>query len=258
MYRMRGFYSGFRLQISFFRNYPDAVVPLLTAPLFAVLFALILRSGGRGDLSGYSVIAAFYMTLWRFAVFNGGWVILTERWGRTIDYLVAAPTSFASVILGRISSMMVAGAAAFVELWLFGEYVLRANLTIHHLLIFIVSVMLTLFAMTTTSLFMSNLFVLSRAAQAYSNSLSYPVYLLGCVLVPVNFLPGWLQPVTKVIFLSWSARLLQGSFQEAPIAHAQFDLAMLIMLGLAALVAASVMLEWNLRRIRLSGELTLR
>jgi ABC-2 type transport system permease protein len=258
MYSMRGFYSGFRLQISFFRNYPDAVIPLLTAPLFAVLFTLMLRAGGRGDLSGYSVIAAFYMTLWRFAVFNGGWVIQTERWGGTIDYLVAAPVSFASVILGRVSSMMAAGAVAFAELWLFGKYILHANLTIHHLFVFIVSVLLTLFAMTTTSLFMANLFVLTRAAQAYSNSLSYPVYLLGCILVPVNLLPGWLQPVTKIIFLSWSARLLQGSFQEVPIAHAQFDLALLIILGLAALGAASVMLEWNLRRVRLSGELTLR
>ena len=258
MYRMRAFYSGFRLQISFFRNYPDAIVPLLTAPLFAVLFTLILRAGGRGDLSGYSVIAAFYMTLWRFAVFNGGWIIQTERWGRTIDYLVAAPVSFFAVILGRISSMMVAGAVAFVELWLFGVYVLHANLTIHHLSVFVASILLTLFAMTTTSLFMSNMFVLTRAAQAYSNSLSYPVYLLGCILVPVNFLPGWLQPVTKVIFLSWSARLLQGSFQATPIPHAQFDLAWLIVLGLGALVAASRMLERNLGRVRLSGELTLR
>lgn len=255
---MRAFFSGFRLQISFFRNYPDAVVPLLTAPLFAVLFTLMLRGGGRGDLSGYSVIASFYMTLWRFAVFNGGWVIQTERWGRTIDYLVAAPASFAAVILGRISSMMVAGAVAFVELWLFGLYVLHANLTIRHVPVFVLSVLLTLFAMTTTSLFMSNVFILTRAAQAYSNSLTYPVYLLGCILVPVNFLPGWLQPVTKIIFLSWSARLLQGSFQAAPIAAAQSDLTWLIALGLAALVAASLMLERNLHRVRLSGELTLR
>jgi ABC-2 type transport system permease protein len=255
---VRGFRSGFRLQLSFFRNYPDSVIPLLTAPLFTVIFSMVLRHGGRGDLSGYAVIAPFYMTLWWFAIFNGGWVIQTERWEGTIEYLVAAPVGFVSVIIGRISTMLLAGAVAFVEVWLFGRYVLHAGVTIHHPYVFVSSLILTLIAMTTTSLFMANLFVLSRTAVTFSNSASYPVYLLGGILVPVALLPGWLQPVTDIVFMSWSARLLRGSLATGSIDGIGVDFAMLALLASAALVLASAVMSRILRTARRTGELALR
>jgi ABC-2 type transport system permease protein len=255
---VRGFRSGFRLQLSFFRNYPDSVIPLLTAPLFTVIFSMVLRHGGRGDLSGYAVIAPFYMTLWWFAIFNGGWVIQTERWEGTIEYLVAAPVGFVSVIIGRISTMLLAGAVAFVEVWLFGRYVLHAGVTIHHPYVFVSSLILTLIAMTTTSLFMANLFVLSRTAVTFSNSASYPVYLLGGILMPVALLPGWLQPVTDIVFMSWSARLLRGSLATGSIDGIGVDFAMLALLASAALVLASAVMSRILRTARRTGELALR
>jgi len=255
---VRGFRSGFRLQLSFFRNYPDSVIPLLTAPLFTVIFSMVLRHGGRGDLSGYAVIAPFYMTLWWFAIFNGGWVIQTERWEGTIEYLVAAPVGFVSVIVGRISTMLLAGVVAFVEVWLFGRYVLHAGVTIHHPYVFVSSLILTLIAMTTTSLLMANLFVLSRTAVTFSNSASYPVYLLGGILVPVALLPGWLQPVTDIVFMSWSARLLRGSLATGSIDGIGIDFAMLALLALAALVLASAFMSRILHTARQTGELALR
>lgn len=255
---MRGFRSGFRLQLSFFRNVPDSLIPLLTGPLFSVVFTMVLRHGGRGDLSGYAVIAPFYMSLWWFAVFSGGFVIQTERSERTIEYLVAAPVGFASVVVGRIATMMLAGAAAFAEVWLFGRYVLRADVTIHHPYVFAASVVLTLFAMTTTALFMANLFVLSRTAVTFSNSASYPVYLLGGILVPVALLPGWLRPISDVVFMSWSARLLRGSLTAGPVAGFSADLGMLALLGAAALGVATAFMSRILRNVRRTGELALR
>jgi ABC-2 type transport system permease protein len=254
---MRGFRSGFRVQLSFFRASPDSAIPLLTAPLFTIIFSMVLRHGGRPDLSGYAVIAPFYMSLWWFAIFNGGMVIQTERWEGTIDYLVAAPSSFASVILGRISTIMVAGLVAFAEVWLFGRYVLHAHVAIRHPYILAASLVLTLFAMTTTSLLMANLFVLSRTAVTFSNAASYPLYLLGGILVPVALLPGWLQPITNVVFLSWSSRLLRASLDASAAQNAGFDLAMLFALGLAAAIAASAIMTRILRRMGQTGELAL-
>jgi hypothetical protein len=112
---VRGFSSGFRLQLWFYRNNPNMLIPLVTGPLFTTIFSMVLRHGGRQDLSGYAVIAPFYMSLWWFALFNGGWVIQTERWQGTVDYLIAAPVSFASVVVGRISTTMIAGAGGVVR-----------------------------------------------------------------------------------------------------------------------------------------------
>jgi ABC-2 type transport system permease protein len=254
---VRGFLTGFRLQVSFYRQYPDILIPLLTAPLYTIIFTMVLRHGGRLDLSAYAIVAPFFMSLWWFAIFNGGWVIQTERWEGTIDYLVAAPVSFAGVILGRIATTMVAGLVSFAEVWLVG-LALRANVTVHHPAVFAATLLLTAFAMTTTALFMANLFVLARSAVTFSNSASYPFYVLGGILVPVALLPGWLQPFSKVVFLSWSADALRGSLAAAPVPHAALNLTMIFLLGCAALVVASVLMDRILRKVRQTGELGLR
>jgi ABC-2 type transport system permease protein len=254
---VRGFVAGFRLQMAFYRQYPDMLIPLLTAPLYTVIFTMVLRHGGRADLGGYAVIAPFFMSLWWFAIFQGGWVITTERWEGTVDYLVAAPAGFAWVVLGRISTMMVAGLASFAEVWLIG-LVLRVDVRVHHAALFAATLLLTAFAMTTTALLFANVFVLARSAATFSNSLSYPFYVLGGILVPVTLLPGWLQPVSSVVFLSWSARSLRDSLAPAPVHDAGLNLTMIFVLGCAALAVASALLAQILRRVRQTGELSLR
>jgi ABC-2 type transport system permease protein len=254
---VHGFAAGFRLQIAFYRHYPDMLIPLLTGPLYTVIFTMVLRHGGRVDLGAYAVIAPFLMSLWWFALFQGGWVITTDRWEGTIDYLVAAPAGFASVILGRISTMMAAGLACFAEVWLIGV-ALGIDVTVHHPLIFAATILLTAFAMTTTSLLLANLFVLARSAATFSNSMSYPFYLLSGILVPIAVLPDWVQPVSNVIFLSWSARSLRDSLAAAPVDDAGGTLAMILLLGCAALAVATVLMARILRHVRQNGELGLR
>ena len=254
---MRGFTAGFRLQVAFYRQYPDMLIPLLTGPLYTVIFTMVLRHGGRADLGAYAVVAPFFMSLWWFAIFQGGWVITTERWEGTIDYLVAAPAGFASVVLGRIATMMVVGLLSFGEVWLVG-LVLRVEVTVHHPLLFAATLLVTAFTMATTALFLANLFVLARSAATFSNSLSYPFYLLGGILVPVALLPGWLQPVSKIVFLSWSARSLRDSLAATPVPDAWHSIAMVFLLGCATLAVATAMLTRVLRRVRQTGELGLR
>jgi ABC-2 type transport system permease protein len=197
------------------------------------------------------------MSLWWFAIFQGGWVITTERWEGTVDYLVAAPAGFAPVVLGRIATMMVAGLASFAEVWLIG-LVLGIDVTVRHPVVFAATLLLTAFAMTTTALLLANIFVLARSAATFSNSLSYPFYVLGGILVPVALLPGWLQPFSKVIFLSWSARSLRDSLAAAPVHGAALNLTMIFVLGCAALGVATVLLGRILRHVRETGELGLR
>lgn len=254
---MRGFLTGFRLQLSYYRQSPDMLIPLLTAPLYTVIFTMVLRHGGRADLSAYAVIAPFFMSLWWFASSNGGWVITNERWEGTVDYLVAAPVGFASVVLGRIATLMVPGLVSFVEVWLIG-LALGIDMNIHHPAVFAATLLLTTFAMTTTALFLANLFVLARSAATFSNSMSYPFYVLGGILVPVSLLPGWLQPFSKVIFLSWAARSLRDSLAAPPVHDAARNLTMIFLLGCATLGVATVMLARILRRVRQTGELGLR
>ncbi|MDQ1477174.1 MAG: hypothetical protein QOE62_2403, partial [Actinomycetota bacterium] len=40
---MRAFLAGVRLQLRFFRAYPDGLIPFFTAPMFSIIFQMIFR-----------------------------------------------------------------------------------------------------------------------------------------------------------------------------------------------------------------------
>jgi ABC-2 type transport system permease protein len=252
---LRGVLAGCQLQFWFFRKFPDQWIPLLTAPLYTIIFAMVIRHAGRDDLSGYALVAPYFIAMWWFALFQGGSVIQSERRDGTIVSLAAAPTSFALVVLGRIVAVMLIGLLSFGEVWLFGTVVLGLDVTIHRPGVFVATMLATAFAMATTALLFAGLFVLTRSAATFTNSASYPFYVLGGIIVPVTFLPIWIQPLSKVVFLSWSADLLRLSLAPGPAQGIAGRLGAIVALGVAALVIALLMMQKILRRVSDTGEL---
>jgi ABC-2 type transport system permease protein len=252
---VRALAAGFRIQLRFYRAYPDNLIPLFTSPLFTIIFLMIVRHGGRSDLSAYAIVAPIFIALWWFALFHGGWVIQTERWEGTIEQLVASPSGLPLVVFGRILAVTTVGLVAFPEIWLISRYVLHTHLTVHHPSLLVATLIATAFAMAATALFMAALFVLARNAVTFSNSASYPFYVLGGILVPVSFLPGWIQPLTKIVFLSWASDLLRSSLAPGRPNDPVFRVGMVVALGIAALALAGVTLRGILRRVRTTGEL---
>ena len=76
--------------------------------------------------------------------------------------------------------------------------------------------LVTVFAMAGTAVAFASVFVLTRNPFTFTNSASFPFYVLGGVFVPIAILPGWIQPLSKGIFMSWSADLLRASLKSAP------------------------------------------
>lgn len=255
---MRGLLAGMRLQLIVTRRYAESLLPLIIAPLYTVIFLMILRTGGRPDLSGYAVIAPVFIALWWYALFQGGLVVQSDRWADTIELHVATPTRYATVVFGRILTTTGVGLLSFVEVWLVGRYLLRANVSVHHPAILVITLLATAFAMAATALLLSGLVVFLRNAFSLTNSISYPFYVLGGILVPVALLPGWVQPFSKIVFLSWSADLLRASLDPAPIAGAAWRVSMILGLGALGFVVAASLLRRILDRVRDTGELSQR
>lgn len=251
---MRAFRAGARIQLTFFRAYPDALIPFFTAPMFSVIFQLIFHHAGRTDLTGYAAIAPVFIALWWMALFNSGWTITIERWNGTIELLVAAPSSFAAVIFGRITATTLAGVVSFGETWLIAR-AFGTTVTIDHAWEFLATIVVTLAAMAGTAVAMASLFVLARNAVTFSNSASFPFYVLGGILVPVSVLPGWIRPVSAIVFLSWSADLLRAALRPSPIHHFAFRLGMVAFLGACGLAVGAYAMQVILTRVRGSGEL---
>src|SRR5919198_479935 len=228
---MHGFLAGLRLELRILRADLDSLIPLFTAPLFTIIFLAIVRNGGRHDLQPDALVAPVLMTLWWFALFQGGQLISGDRWQGLLEWLLAAPVAFAAVVLGRITAVMAFGLVGFFEVWGIAELMFGVGFKFHH----------------------PFEFVLTRNAITFTNSASFPFYVLGGVFAPIALLPGWIQPVSSVIFMSWSADLLRASLKPAAVDQFWSRVGMVVLLGAVSFAVGRPILAIVLRRIRVTG-----
>ncbi|HUH15920.1 MAG TPA: ABC transporter permease [Gaiellaceae bacterium] len=252
---MGGFLAGARLQARLIRADPDYLMPLATIPLFAVAFLAIVRHAGRDDLTAYALLAPVLIALWSLSLYVSGEIVEGDRWAGTLEPAVAAPSPFALVVLGRIVAVTAVSLVSFAEVWLVARFLFRTGFELHHPWVFFATLGATVLAMAGTALLMSGLFVLARSARTFQNSLSYPFYVLGGVIVPVAFLPDWLEPVSRAVFLSWSADLFRDSLTAGAVEGAVARIATVLALGAAGFLAGRLALHWILRRVRAAGSL---
>jgi ABC-2 type transport system permease protein len=252
---MRAFRAGFGLELRIVRAAPDALIPLVTAPLFALIFLSIVRQSGRPDLQPDALMAPVLMTLWWIALQNAGNMITGDRWQALLEPLLATPANLASVLLGRITALMCLGLVSFLEVSLVGELVFGVSIPFEHPVALGATLLVTAFATAGASVAFAAVFVLTRNAYTFTNSLSYPLYLLGGVFVPVAILPGWIQPVSSGVFMSWSADLLRASLKPPPIDDLWQRMGMIVLLGGISFAIGRAILFHVMRRMRAKGEL---
>src|SRR5215210_122087 len=254
---MRTFWAGFRLQLRVVATDPDYLMPLATVPLFAITFLAIVRHSGRDDLTGYALMAPVLIALWALALLDSGEIVEGDRWLGTLEPAVAAPASFPVVVLGRIASVTAIALLSFAEVWLVARLLFGVTIVIRHPAAFALTLAATCFAVSGWAVIMAALFVLSRTPRTFQNSLSFPFYVLGGVLVPVSFLPDRLEPLSKVVFLSWSADLLRDSLERAPVDDLGVRVGMVLLLGALGFAVGYALLFRILRRARAQGTLGL-
>ncbi len=252
---MRGLLAGFRLELHVVRANPDSLIPLVTAPLFAIIFLAIVREGGRSDLEPDALMAPVLMSLWWIALVQAGSMITADRWQAVLEPLIAAPTSLASVLVGRIALLMCVGLLSFFEVWLAGWLIFGVSIPFEHPLELALTLAATALAMAGAAVAFAALFVMTRNAYTFINSASFPFYVLGGVLVPVAYLPDWIEPVSSVLFLSWSADLLRATLKEPAVDDFWGRLGMVLVLGAITFAIGRVVLFHVLRRMRAKGEL---
>jgi ABC-2 type transport system permease protein len=58
---------------------------------------------------------------------------------------------------------------------------------------------------------MASTFILWRNANALSNLLEYPIWLVTGLLVPISLLPGWVAPLSWVLAPTWGVRAIRDA-----------------------------------------------
>ncbi|WP_155859362.1 ABC transporter permease [Cellulomonas sp. KRMCY2] len=250
---MRAALAGARMQLWRARRSPDDLQILFTTPFFAIVLLGMTLAAGRDDLLGHALLAPVLMGLWMFSIALAGDVLLEEKGGGTLELAISSPTSLLWVVLGRIGSVTMLGLLPMVETYLVARLLFRVEVEVPHPGVFTVAALATTFAMAGTSTLISAWFVLARGGGMFANFLSYPVYILSGVMVPVAFLPDWIEPLSRLVFLTWGAELLRDSLEPGPVSDVGLRLAVVVGLGLVGLAAGQGLVRLALRRVRELG-----
>jgi len=245
--------AAFRLQLQIIRRIPDYVTYQVTSPLLTVVFLLIVRQSGRTELVPFAVVGPVLIGLWATSLFIAGEVIARDRGSGVFEALVATPAPLPVLVLGRVAASTLLGLVTFAETWFVVVVLMREPLPIPHPALFLAALAATALAMAGHAVLMAATFVLGQSSRPFQRALSWPFYLLGGVMVPVALLPGWLQPLSRGVFLSWSGGLLRDALSPGPVSGVAARIAMVLALGALALAAGWLLTGRMVARSRSLG-----
>lgn len=200
-------------------------------------------------------MAPVLITLWGMALEISGDIVDSDRSVGILEGVVATPVGFPTVVSGRVLAVTLLSLVAVAETWIVARIGFGADIDIHHPAALVATLTVTTLAMAGTALVMAGLFVLARTARTFQNTLNYPVFLLAGVIVPITYLPEWLRPLGRLLFLTWSAELLRESLSPEPLRDLTPRLGVILLLGAAGFALGRATLHVVLRRVRGLGTL---
>ena len=248
--------ASLRAQAAMSLRSPMDAMPLLTIPLIAIVGTAVLASAGRADLRGYALVACVLMTMGQMAFFVAGEVLAADRSQKVFELLLASPAAYRTQLLARMALLTALGSLGMVEGYLL-VWLIAGPVQVFHWGVMLATVAATGIAFTLTAQIAAAWMCSGRSTRTVQNIISGPLYLLGGVLVPASYLPPFVQPVSDLLFLSWSADLLRDTLQSGPIDHVLPRLAAILVLGAAAGAIGYVWIGRMIERMRVEGTVSL-
>jgi ABC-2 type transport system permease protein len=249
--------SVVRAQLQMSRRNIEDLFPVLTIPLSSFVVLAVLTNAGRSDLAGYALVAAALMSVGQMSFFVGSEILANERQGQTLELIVASPTAYYLPLLTRVVVLTSIGMVGVVEAWLIARLVFGIHIIVYHPVLMVGTLVVTILAGSISSLITSTVFCFGKTTRTYQNAVAGPLYLLSGVLVPVTFLPTYLQSISPWIFLYWSADLLRDSLLPAVPQDVALRVGAIVALGIMGGVAGAVLFGRLLTHLRREGTLGL-
>ena len=240
------------------RNLSQSSFFIMTSVLQPVIFASIaffMFHSGKAQVSlTYAALGAGMMGIWSATLFGAGGAISYQRWTGTLEMLVVAPAPMPLVLLGITLATATTGLYSLVATLAWGAVLFGVPLHFASPLLFVVSAAVTVLTLGLMGMVMAASFVMYRNANALSNLLEYPIWLVTGLLVPLALLPGWSHPLAWVLAPTWGIQAVRAASLGGDVG---FPLLMSGILGVVYLGVGIVLLRVFERMARASATLGL-
>lgn len=215
------------------------LISVIQPVIFASIAFFMFRAGQREETLLYAALGAGLMGIWSSTLFGSGGAIQWQRWQGTLEVLVTAPAPFSLVLLPLTVATSTVGLYSLTATLVWGWLVFDVPLGLAHPWLFALAVPLTVLALGLLGLVLASSFILYRHANALSNLLEYPVWLVSGLLVPLSLLPGWVTPLAWILAPTWGVRAIR---EAALGGDPAFAIGMTVGLGASYLVLGTVFL----------------
>ena len=195
------------LTLSGFFLFTSAIMPVI----FATMAFFMWRAGGHGAGLLYVALGAGLMGILSTTLFASGGAIQWQRWQGTLELSIAAPPDFVVVLLPMTLANASIGLYSLTATLVWGRVFFGVPFSIVHPVLFVLAIPATILSLGLLGLVLASTFVLYRNANALSNLLNYPVWLVAGLLVPVSLLPGWAHPIGWVLAPKWGIDALRSA-----------------------------------------------
>jgi len=237
------------MQSSFF-----ILVSAIQPVIFATIAFFMFKAGQREGTLLYVALGAGLMGIWSSTLFGSGGMIQWERYQGTLEILMAAPTPFVLVLIPAALATSTVGIYSISATLLWGKMFFDIPLDFAHPFLFVLAVPITIVALGLLGLLLASTFVMYRHANALSNLLEYPVWLVTGLLAPVALLPGWAEPISWALAPTWGIKAIRSAAiggEPAP------EILMTLILGAVYLVLGSIFVRVFDRKAREHATLSL-
>lgn len=243
------------MQLELARRTPNLWMALVTSVPQTIIFLSVVDSFDRPDLMVNALLAPILISMWGVSLWTGGSVMRDDRWQGRIELHLATPARYGLVVAARVAAVVVLSVLAVPLTLVTAALTYGVDIRIAHPWLMAAAFLVTAAAVVGSGIIFSSMTLISRAAITFQSAASYPFLLLGGVFVPLDLMPGWVQPIGRAVFLSWSSDLIRDAVSSPGVTNPWLRLAIIAGLGAAGMVLGQWLVRSIIDRVRVSGEL---
>lgn len=234
---------------------PNYWMALVTTVPQTIIFLSVVDSFDRPDLMVNALLAPILISMWGVSLWTGGSVMRDDRWQGRIELHLATPANYGLVVSARVAAVIALSILAVPLTLVTAALTYGVDVQVQHPWVLVAAFVVTAGAVVATGIIFSSMTLISRAANTFQSAASYPFLLLGGVFVPLDLMPGWVRPIGRFVFLSWSSDLIRDAVSSPVVADPWTRLAVIVSLGAAGMVLGLWLVRVIIDRVRVTGEL---